>query len=136
VTIATTTTSTTPDTVLPTTTTTKPPATTTTAPTQAGSLIGNASEVPDNSSAIFTIPSNNDPGIVIHTAAGPFVAYNAVCPHMGCTVGYSAATEIIVCPCHGSEFQVSDGDLIQGPATRGLTKLNVVEGSNGNLYLE
>jgi thiosulfate dehydrogenase [quinone] large subunit len=55
---------------------------------------------------------------------------------MGCTVGYSTATEIIVCPCHGSEFQVSSGDVIQGPATRGLTKLNIVEGSNGNLYLE
>jgi thiosulfate dehydrogenase (quinone) large subunit len=136
VTIATTTTTTTPDTAPSTTTTTEPPATTTTAPTHAGSLIGNANEVPDNSAAVFTIPSNNDPGIVVHTAAGPFVAYNAVCPHMGCTVGYSAATEIIVCPCHGSEFQVSDGDVIQGPATRGLTKLNIVEGSNGNLYLE
>jgi thiosulfate dehydrogenase [quinone] large subunit len=134
VTIATTTTTTTPHTTTTPTTTTPP--TTTTAPKHAGSLIGNASEVPDNSSAIFTIPSNNDPGIVIHTAAGPFVAYNAVCPHMGCTVGYSTATEIIVCPCHGSEFQVSDGDVVQGPATRGLTKLNIVEGSNGNLYLE
>jgi thiosulfate dehydrogenase (quinone) large subunit len=133
VTIATTTTTTPHTTTTPTTTT---PPTTTTAPKHAGSLIGNASEVPDNSSAIFTIPSNNDPGIVIHTAAGPFVAYNAVCPHMGCTVGYSTATEIIVCPCHGSEFQVSDGDVVQGPATRGLTKLNIVEGSNGNLYLE
>jgi thiosulfate dehydrogenase [quinone] large subunit len=137
VTIATTTTTAPPHatTTTPTTTTT-PPTTTTTAPKHAGSLIGTASEVPDNSSAIFTIPSNNDPGIVIHTAAGPFVAFNAVCPHMGCTVGYSTATEIIVCPCHGSEFQVSDGDVIQGPATRGLTKLNIVEGSNGNLYLE
>jgi thiosulfate dehydrogenase [quinone] large subunit len=134
VTIATTTT-TTPHTA-PTTTTTTPPTTTTTTPAHAGSVIGSASEVPTNSSAVFTIPSNNDPGIVIHTAAGPFVAYNAVCPHMGCTVGYSTATEIIVCPCHGSEFQVSDGDVIQGPATRGLTKLNIVEESNGNLYLE
>ncbi len=141
VTIATTTTTTTPHgtpttTTATTTTPTTAPTTTTTAPKPAGSLIGSASEVPENSSAIFTIPSNNDPGIVIHTASGPFVAYNAVCPHMGCTVGYSTASEIIVCPCHGSEFQVSNGDVIQGPATRGLTKLNIVEESNGNLYLE
>jgi Rieske Fe-S protein len=55
---------------------------------------------------------------------------------MGCTVGYSSATKIIVCPCHGSEFLVSNGDVVQGPATRGLTKLEIVEESNGNLYLE
>jgi thiosulfate dehydrogenase [quinone] large subunit len=136
-----TTTTTTPVTIATTTTTTPNAPTTTTPPTtttttHAGSLVGSASEVPDNSAAVFTIPSNNDPGIVIHTASGPFVAYNAVCPHMGCTVGYSTATKIIVCPCHGSEFQVSSGEVIQGPATRGLTKLNIVEGSNGNLYLE
>jgi thiosulfate dehydrogenase [quinone] large subunit len=132
----TTTTTSTPDTptTTPSTTTTTPDTTTTTKP--KGTLIGSAHEVPDNSSAIFTIPSNNDPGIVIHTAAGSFVAYNAVCPHMGCTVGYSAATQIIVCPCHGSEFLVSNGDVVQGPATRGLTKLEIVEESNGNLYLE
>lgn len=143
--VTTTTTTTTPPhttTTTPTTTpttatsTTNPPSTTTTAPKPAGTLIGASDEVPENSSAVFTIPSNNDPGIVIHTPSGPFVAYNAVCPHMGCTVGYSSATEIIVCPCHGSEFQLSNGDVIQGPATRGLTKLNIVEGSNGNLYLE
>jgi thiosulfate dehydrogenase [quinone] large subunit len=134
--IATTTTTPVTATTTPSTTTTTPPTTTTTVPKTSGTALGPASEVPSNSSAVFTIPSNNDPGIVIHTASGPFVAYNAVCPHMGCTVGYSAATQIIVCPCHGSEFQVSTGDVIQGPATRGLTKLNVVEESNGNLYLE
>ena len=73
---------------------------------------------------------------MIHTVAGEFVAYNAVCPHMGCTVGYSSTNKIIVCPCHGSEFEVSNGDVIVGPAPHGLTKLKVVEGTNGNLYLQ
>jgi thiosulfate dehydrogenase [quinone] large subunit len=111
-------------------------ATTTTAPAPAGSLLGSASEVPENSSANFTIPSNGDPGIVIHTASDEFVAYNAVCPHMGCTVGYSNTQGIMVCPCHGSEFKVSNGDVIVGPAPHGLKKLKVVEGTNGNLYLQ
>ncbi len=41
-----------------------------------------------------------------------------------------------VCPCHGSEFNVTTGDVIDGPAPHGLTKLKVVEESNGNLYLQ
>jgi thiosulfate dehydrogenase [quinone] large subunit len=124
-----------------TTTTTEPggSSTTTTSPTgpvPAGKLLGSAAEVPDNHAAAFTIPSNGEPGIVIHTDSGDFVAYNAVCPHMGCTVGYSSANKIMVCPCHGSEFEVSNGHVIVGPAPHGLTKLKVVEGTNGNLYLQ
>jgi thiosulfate dehydrogenase (quinone) large subunit len=124
----------------PSTTTTTAPSgsstTTPTAPVPSGKLLGSAAEVPDNHAATFTIPSNGDPGIVIHTDSGDFVAYNAVCPHMGCTVGYSSANKIMVCPCHGSEFEVSNGDVIVGPAPHGLTKLKVVEGTNGNLYLQ
>jgi thiosulfate dehydrogenase [quinone] large subunit len=115
-------------------TTTTP--TTPTGPVPSGKLLGSAAEVPDNHAAAFTIPSNGEPGIVIHTDSGDFVAYNAVCPHMGCTVGYSSANKIMICPCHGSEFEVSNGDVIVGPAPHGLTKLKVVEGTNGNLYLQ
>jgi thiosulfate dehydrogenase [quinone] large subunit len=129
-----------PPTTSPTTvtTTTSPGAsTTTTAPGSAqGQLLGSASQVPKNQAASFTIPSSGDPGIVIHTDAGEFVGYDAVCPHTGCTVGYSNTAKIIVCPCHGSEFQVSNGDVIVGPAPHGLTKLKIVEGANGNLYLQ
>ncbi len=110
--------------------------TTTTTPAPAGKLLGAASQVPENSAASFTIPSNGDPGIVIHDDAGDFVAYNAVCPHMGCTVGYSSSQKIMVCPCHGSEFEVSNGEVIVGPAPHGLKKLKVIEGTNGNLYLQ
>jgi thiosulfate dehydrogenase (quinone) large subunit len=104
-------------------------------PTTNGTLLGAATEVPDGHAASFTIPSSGDPGIVIH-ADGGFFAYDAVCPHAGCTVGYYAANDIIVCPCHGSEFAVTTGAVIDGPAPHGLAPLKIVEGSNGNLYLQ
>ena len=50
--------------------------------------------------------------------------------------GLLGANKIIVCPCHGSEFEVSTGDVIVGPAPHGLLKLKIEEGSNGNLYLQ
>jgi thiosulfate dehydrogenase [quinone] large subunit len=138
-----------PITTTPTTTTTTPGAATTTSPKSTvstsapttqpathGTLLGAASQVPKNEAALFTIPSSGDSGIVIHTAAGEFVGYDAVCPHTGCTVGYSTFAKVIVCPCHGSEFEVSNGDPIVGPAPHGLAKLKIVEGANGNLYLQ
>jgi Rieske Fe-S protein len=50
-------------------------------------------------------------------------AFNPTCPHQGCTVNPSGST--LTCPCHGSKFNASDGGLINGPATRGLTGVSV-----------
>lgn len=50
-------------------------------------------------------------------------------------VGYNAAQKVIACPCHGSRFNASTGAVEVGPATRGLTKLAVAEGRNGQLYV-
>ncbi len=115
--------------------TTTVPASTGPSTSSNGTLLGSAKDVPSGHAAAFTIPSSGDPGIVIHTD-GAFFAYDAVCPHAGCTVGYYAANDVIVCPCHGSEFSVTTGDIVQGPSPHGLTKLKIVEGSNGNLYLQ
>ncbi len=102
----------------------------------SGTLIGSASEVPVGKPAIITVPTTGDPGIIFQLTKDSFVGYDTVCPHMGCTVGYSPSNNLLVCPCHGSEFLVKNGDVISGPAPRGLTRLDVVEGSDGNLYLK
>jgi len=121
-----------------TTTTTSAPASSSTGTSGStqGTLLGKASQVPVGQAATFTIPSNGDPGIVVHTVGGQWVAYDAVCPHAGCQVGFAASADVFVCPCHGSQFQVNDGAVLNGPAPRGLTPLKIVEGSNGNLYLQ
>jgi thiosulfate dehydrogenase [quinone] large subunit len=101
-----------------------------------GTKIGPATDVPVGQYAYFTVPgSSGEPGILIQESEGQFVAYNAVCPHAGCTVGYSSANNVIACPCHGSEFQVANGDVIVGPASVGLTPLTVTDVS-GELYVK
>jgi thiosulfate dehydrogenase [quinone] large subunit len=114
-------------------------ATPTTTPGSAGAtsgtLLGSAKAVPSGQSATFTIPSSGDPGIVINTNS-TFYAYDAVCPHAGCTVGWAPHNNLLVCPCHGSEFSLTTGDVLDGPSPHGLTKLKVVEESDGNLYLQ
>jgi len=117
-------------------------ATTTTLPGGAprgganGTRLGPASAVPVGGAANFTIPSTGDPGIVVQLTAGVFAGYDAVCPHAGCQVGYAPSAHLFVCPCHGSQFEVSTGQVISGPAPRGLTPLTIVEAANGNLYLQ
>ncbi|GAB3608158.1 hypothetical protein GCM10027414_02830 [Humibacter ginsengiterrae] len=62
------------------------------------------------------------PIVVAQPESGTAVAFSAICTHMGCVV--APAGKQFDCPCHGSEFSASTGDVIRGPATRPLPKLN------------
>ncbi len=101
-----------------------------------GTLLGPAKVVPVDGAASFTIPVTGDPGIVVQPTAGQFDAYDAVCPHAGCTVGYLPQNRVLACPCHGSQFLVATGEVVSGPAPHGLMKLNIAVGPDGNLYLK
>jgi Rieske Fe-S protein len=56
--------------------------------------------------------------------ASSFLAVSSVCPHAGATVDYNNTKSSFLCTAHGSTFS-SDGSLVSGPATKGLTKLLV-----------
>src|ERR1019366_6561322 len=95
-----------------------------------GTLLGPASSLPIGTAATFTIPSSGDPGIVFPLTKGTFVAYDAICPHAGCQVGYTPSSQFMGCPCHGSQFQIATGQGVSGPAPHGLTPLTVAESAN------
>ncbi len=105
------------------------------AKTPPGTAVGPARDVPVGQAASFTDPATGDPSIVIRPSSGTFVAFDAVCPHAGCMVGYDPAQKLIICPCHGSQFNASTGAVEVGPAATGLKKLAIAEGSNGQLYV-
>ena len=56
---------------------------------------------------------------------GTLVAYSKICTHAGCPVGlYRAESQTLICPCHQSQFDVSDGAIpFFGPAARPLPQL-------------
>jgi nitrite reductase/ring-hydroxylating ferredoxin subunit len=58
--------------------------------------------------------------IVTQPAAGELRAFESRCPHQGCAVSGSEEGQL-VCPCHGSRFDLDTGEVLQGPAERGLT---------------
>jgi len=125
---------TTPPTAPPSTT---PSTTATTVPTRpAGTKIGPARDVPVGGAASFQDPNSGDPSLVVQPKAGTFLAFDAVCPHAGCTVGYDSGARLFVCPCHGSEFNGTTGAVEVGPATRGLSQLRIAESSDGQLYVD
>lgn len=101
----------------------------------AGTAIGPAKDVPAGGAASFTDPRTGDPSIVIQATAGKFVAFDAVCPHAGCSVEYDQSAALIICPCHGSQFNAATGAVEAGPAATGLNPITIAKGSNGQLYV-
>jgi Rieske Fe-S protein len=72
---------------------------------------------------------------VVQPEAGTFAAFDLVCPHQGCVVGYSPPDKTFICPCHGSQFNGKTGAVESGPANRGLGRIRIKEGPDGQLYV-
>ncbi len=91
-------------------------------------LIAKKEDVPVNGSTVFWFPFTTDPtytNMLIHLppdlaakTGQEFVAYNRTCIHLQCLVSYLSNSEIIGCPCHGSEYRPTDGWPVAGPAAQ------------------
>ena len=64
-----------------------------------------------------------------------YVAYSKLCTHLGCPVGlYEQELQLLVCPCHQSMFNVTNGAIPQfGPAPRPLPQLPLYVDASGHL---
>ncbi len=70
------------------------------------------SEVPTGG-ALF-VDFHGRPAVVLQPRPGEFIAFNAVCTHLGCIVKWIADRQEFLCPCHGGRFS-PDGVVLGGP---------------------
>ncbi len=75
------------------------------------------------------IDIGSDTVMVIRATDTTAVALSAVCTHAGCTTNFEAASKLIVCPCHGSEFSET-GAVVKGPARSPLKVYNASLANN------
>ena len=94
-------------------------------PKPKGTVLGAASDVPVGGGAIYTAAKV----VVTQPASGQYKAFSAVCTHVGCLVN-KVTSGTIDCPCHGSEFKITDGAVVAGPAPSPLPArpIKIVDG--------
>ncbi|MFG2839595.1 Rieske (2Fe-2S) protein [Streptomyces zaomyceticus] len=85
------------------------------AASEEGGTLARTGDIPVGGGKILA-----DKGMVItQPKAGEFKAFSSKCTHQGCAVS-SVKDGVIVCPCHQSHFDISDGSVKSGPATAPL----------------
>ena len=121
------------------------PTSSTEASAPSGIDVANVSDVDSRGAVAFTVPFTapaplpaGDPAVIVRLKDGSYVAFDAVCTHAGCTVGWSAAESALVCPCHGAVFDAEHGAAaVAGPAREPLTMIPiVVDAPSGRIFLK
>jgi nitrite reductase/ring-hydroxylating ferredoxin subunit len=91
----------------------------------AGTEVAKLAQVPVGGGLLVDAPGGaGSKLLLVQPTAGEVKAFSATCPHQGVTVGVPQGGTI-TCPGHGSQFDAATGSLKKGPATTGLTTVNV-----------
>lgn len=100
-----------------------------------GTKIGALADLQSQGFLNFTAPANGDPAVAVALSGGSVVAFDAVCTHAGCQVGYDTGQKLLTCPCHGAAFDPAHGAaVVAGPAPTPLSSITVQVGTDGGVY--
>jgi 3-phenylpropionate/trans-cinnamate dioxygenase ferredoxin subunit len=95
--------------------------------------VGSPKDVKDGQMRVFDVAGTR---VTVAGANGHLYAFEDTCTHMGCSLanGRLAGT-VVTCACHGSQFDVTSGAVLHGPAQRAVHSRTVlVEG--GDLLID
>jgi Rieske Fe-S protein len=99
-------------------------------PRVRGVPVASLDQVPPG--AAFRTRDADSPVIVLNVG-GEIRAFDAVCTHEGCPLGWNPDQRLIRCPCHGGAYDTA-GKVVDGPPPAPLHRLEAEVG-DGVIYV-
>jgi nitrite reductase/ring-hydroxylating ferredoxin subunit len=92
-------------------------------------VVAKVGDIPEGEIRAFEIGGED---VAIANVDGSFFAFNDECTHAGCSLAEGDLDgTTVTCACHGSEFDVTSGDVLGGPAMEPVDSYEVtVEGDD------
>jgi nitrite reductase/ring-hydroxylating ferredoxin subunit len=95
--------------------------------------VGNASDVADGQMRAFDVAGVR---VNVAKAEGHLYAIDDTCTHMGCSLANGRLDgTTVTCACHGSQFDLTSGAVLRGPAQRPV-RSHAVEVQGSDLLAE
>ena len=91
--------------------------------------IENAKDINAGEMRVFDIAGTK---VTVASIDGQLHAFDDTCTHRGCSLAKGRLDgTTVTCTCHGSQFDVTTGEVLRGPAQRGVrSRLVRMEGEN------
>ena len=91
--------------------------------------VGYAKDVVKDEMRVFDVAGTK---VNISSALGQLYAIDDTCTHKGCSLAKGKLDgTTVTCPCHGSQFDVTSGAVLRGPAQRPMrSRLVQLEGED------
>ena len=83
---------------------------------------------------LFRYPGDDDPAILVRLSDTDVVAFSQKCTHLGCVVYYEPDQQRWHCPCHEGNFEARTGNVISGPPTRPLGRIDLEIRDDGMIW--
>ena len=91
--------------------------------------IGNSIDIVAGKMHVYDVAGTK---VTVVSTDGHLYAFDDTCTHAGCSLAMgNLVGTTVTCPCHGSQFDVSSGAVLRGPAHRSVrSRLVQVEGAD------
>jgi Rieske Fe-S protein len=86
------------------------------------------------SALVFNYPTEHNPALLVRAQTGEFYAYGQRCTHRACSVNFDRQTNRFECPCHRGAFELTTGQVLQGPPRRPLEQIELELRAGGEVW--
>ena len=95
--------------------------------------VGNARDVAAGQMRVFDVAGTK---VNVASVDGHLYAFDDTCTHTGCSLAMGTLDgTTVTCPCHGSQFDVTSGAVLRGPAVQPV-RSRVVQVKDEDLHVE
>jgi nitrite reductase/ring-hydroxylating ferredoxin subunit len=82
------------------------------------SVVGKVDDIAPGKMGVYDVDGRQ---VAVANVDGTLFAFDDVCTHRGCSlVEGTVSGNVVTCPCHGSQFDVRNGEVVTGPAHTAL----------------